>query len=74
MKRVAALLAAVAMVAGAWAVRDLLVEDDGGGGAGEVPEQLRLTCATELTLTHERLEELAAATTAVAAGFFRFAP
>ncbi len=55
MKRVAALLAAVAMVAGAWAVRDLLVEDDGGGGAGDVPEQLRLTCATELALTCEQV-------------------
>lgn len=47
MKRVAALLAAVAMVAGAWAVRDLLVEDDGGGGAS-TPTTVRLLCATDL--------------------------
>ncbi len=50
MKRVAAIAAAVAMVAGAWAVRDAV---DGRGqndapGGGSVPEQIRMTCATEL--------------------------
>jgi hypothetical protein len=58
-KRVAALVAAIAMVAGAWAVRDLLVDDAGTGANGssgdEVPEQLRLTCATELASVCEQL-------------------
>lgn len=50
MKRIAALAAAVAMVAGAWALRDALTGDDGNGsgGAGEAPDELRLRCATEL--------------------------
>jgi hypothetical protein len=50
MKRIAALAAAVAMVAGAWALRDALAGDDGNGsgGAGEAPDELRLRCATEL--------------------------
>jgi hypothetical protein len=50
-KRLGALVAAIAMVALAWAVRDLVIDDGSGGepGGGDVPEQLRLTCATELT-------------------------
>ncbi len=50
MRRVAAIAAAVAMVAGAWAVRDAIEGGTGeaGTGGGSVPEQLRLTCATEL--------------------------
>jgi hypothetical protein len=49
-KRLAAALAAVAMVAGALLVRGALDGDDpdAGGGGSEVPEQLRLTCATEM--------------------------
>jgi hypothetical protein len=49
-KRLAAALAAVAMVAGAWLLRGALDADDadGGNGGREVPEQLRLMCATEL--------------------------
>lgn len=43
MKRFAALVAAVALVAGAMALRDALTGDDVPSG-----EQLRLTCATEL--------------------------
>lgn len=61
MKRLAALLAAVAMIAGAWALRDAL-DDDGsgsgsGGGGSEVPEQLQLTCATELAAACNQLLE-----------------
>jgi hypothetical protein len=58
-KRLAALAAAVALVAGAWALRDALDGDDGSnGGAGgdDVPEQLRLLCATELEPVCEQLE------------------
>ena len=51
MKRVLALVAAVAMVAGAYAVRGGFGGDDGiavAGGGGEPAEVLRLHCATEL--------------------------
>ena len=48
-KRLAALVAAVAMVAGAWAVRSAIVDDGGDAGDGAQSGQpLRLTCATEL--------------------------
>lgn len=58
MKRLAALVAAIAMVALAWAVRDLVIDGDGSGGddgSGEVPEQLRLQCATELKVVCDQL-------------------
>jgi hypothetical protein len=57
-KRLGALVAAIAMVALAWAVRDLVIDDDGSGGdpgGGDVPEQLRLTCATELKAVCDQL-------------------
>jgi hypothetical protein len=50
-KQLAALAAAVLMVAGAWAVRDLVIDGDGSGddpGGDDVPETVRLLCATEL--------------------------
>lgn len=58
MKRLGALVAAIAMVALAWAVRDLVIDDDGSGGdpgGDDVPEQLRLTCATELKAVCDQL-------------------
>jgi hypothetical protein len=54
MKRLGALAAAVAMVAGAWALRDATTDDGGGGGGSGsgsgsgAPAVLRLRCATEL--------------------------
>ncbi len=56
MRRLAALAAAVAMVAGAWALRDAVAGDDGSGGdGGDAPEQLRLRCATELSDVCDRI-------------------
>ena len=58
MKRVAAIAAAVAMVAGAWVVRDSLDERGGDGpGGGSAPEELRMTCATELDAVCRRLAD-----------------
>lgn len=49
MKRLGALVAAIAMVALAWAVRDLVIDDaTSGDGNGDAPETVRLLCATEL--------------------------
>jgi hypothetical protein len=48
-KRLGALVAAIAMVALAWAVRDLVIDDaTSGDGNGDAPETVRLLCATEL--------------------------
>lgn len=51
MKRLVAVLAAIAMIGGAWLLRDRL-DDDGGsggsGGSGSDVEQVRLRCANEL--------------------------
>jgi hypothetical protein len=55
-KRLAAVVAAVAMVAGAWALRQALTGDDRPAAPGDVPEQLRLTCATELAAVCDALD------------------
>ena len=61
MKRLGALVAAVALIAGAWAIRDAIDGDSGtnggGGGGSDAPEQLRLMCATELELVCDRIAE-----------------
>lgn len=58
MKRLGAVVVAVAMIAGAWLLRDRL---DGGdsssGGGGDQVDQLRLRCATELSAVCSALEE-----------------
>ncbi len=54
MKQLAALIAAIAMVAGAWAIRDLIDGDDSGVANGDrsadTSKPVRLTCATELAV------------------------
>lgn len=57
MKRFAALVAAVAMVAGAWAVRAAIVDDgNDADGGGRSAQTLRLTCATELAAVCGQLD------------------
>ena len=59
MKRLLAAVAAIAMVAGAIAVRDVIDGDDtsSGGNGGGSDETFRLTCATELADACEAIEE-----------------
>lgn len=54
MKRLAAIVAAVAMVGGAWVLRDALDGDDDGGR--DTPSTLRVTCATELAAVCQTLD------------------
>jgi len=61
-KRLGALIAAVALIAGAWALRDAIDGDDGGNGGdtgnrSEVPDQLRLRCATSLGPVCDQIAE-----------------
>ena len=47
MKRVLAVLAALAMVAAAWWIRSAFIDGDGGSGGGG-GDELRLTCGSDL--------------------------
>lgn len=61
MKRLGAVVLAIAMIGGAWVLRDRLDGDDGsggtGGGGGDDVEQVRLRCATELERVCRQLAE-----------------
>ncbi|MFN7150072.1 MAG: hypothetical protein ACK4V6_11395 [Microthrixaceae bacterium] len=61
MKRLGAVILAIAMIGGAWLLRDRLDGDDGsggsGGGGGDDVEQVRLRCATELEQVCRQLAE-----------------
>ncbi|UDY35734.1 hypothetical protein [Dermatobacter hominis] len=54
MKRFLAVLAAVAMVGGAWWIRQHVIDGDDGGGVGE---RVRLRCGTELRAVCQRLAD-----------------
>ncbi len=58
MKRLAAVAAAVAMIAGAWALRAAIEDRDTTDkpGTGTVPDVIRLTCATELEPVCRQIE------------------
>lgn len=58
MKRLVALIAALAMIGGAWWIRTSIIDDDSGGGDGGGGDSLHLVCGPDLS---DVCEDLAAA-------------